>query len=340
MREREPNGRATQSPVDVSIIVCTYNRPDMLRLAVESLCCLETHARFAYEIVVVDDASTDRTPSVLTKLAAGAPVPLRMVRGSGAGVAAARNAGIDEARGAHIAFFDDDQVAEPLWLFELWQTLKDSGAACVGGARTLDLSAETLRTLPHIIRLYLGEIPIEAEPRPCGRGDLLCTGTVLIERRVFQAAGRFDDSLTQGGEDTEFFSRVRRAGFSCWYTPRSLVKHLVPEYRMQEPYLKWAARRGGACFARRDALEWGTTRLLAIALARVTHGILIHGAAFVRATLWRSRQDALARKCQIHRAIVYARTAAGLAMRRGISPRSEQVIVFRSERNLFSKSGQ
>ncbi|MCC6485894.1 MAG: glycosyltransferase family 2 protein [Candidatus Hydrogenedentes bacterium] len=326
--------------VDISIVVCTYNRADVLRVAVDSLCRLETEGLFTYEIVVVDDASTDSTASVLAALAAGAPLPIRAIRGSGAGVAAARNAGIDEACGAFVAFFDDDQIAEPSWLIEMWRTLNDSGAPCVGGARTLDLPADQLKALPRIIRLYLGEIPVESEIRPCGRGDLPCTGTVLMERRVFQAVGRFDASLTQGGEDTEFFARVRRAGLACWYTPRSVAMHLVPEYRLREPYLKWAAIRGGECFAHRDALEWGVARLSAGACIRVAHAVLAHGAMLVFASISGAQQEALARKCQICRAFAYARTAARMALRKGAHTERGSVVEFRSERKLFSKYGQ
>ncbi|MCC6694688.1 MAG: glycosyltransferase family 2 protein [Candidatus Hydrogenedentes bacterium] len=326
--------------IDISVVVCTYNRADMLRVALDSLCRLETEGLFSYEIIVVDDASTDDTGSVLEAHAASAPVSIRSIRGSGKGVAAARNTGIHEARGAYIAFFDDDQIAEPSWLIELWQTLQDSGAACVGGARTLDLPTDQLASLPRIIRLYLGEIPVETEVRPCGRADLLCTGTVLMERRVFQAAGRFDASLTQGGEDTEFFARVRRAGLPCWYTPRSIVRHMVPEYRLQESYLMWAAIRGGECFAHRDALEWGASRRLAAACARVAHAVLVHGAMIAVASLSGARQEALARKCQIYRACAYARVTGRLAVRGSAHAVCGSAIEFRSERNLFSKSGQ
>jgi len=325
---------------DISVIVCTYNRADMLRVAVDSLCRLETKGLFTYEIIVVDDASTDDTGSVLRTLAANTPVSTHSIRGSGKGVAAARNAGIDEARGAYIAFFDDDQTAEPSWLIELWRTLKDSGAACVGGARTLDLSADQLASLPRIIRLYLGEIPVESEMRPCGRADLPCTGTVLMERRVFQAAGRFDASLTQGGEDTEFFARVRRAGLPCWYTPRSIVRHMVPEYRLQESYLMWAAIRGGECFAHRDALEWGSARLCATACMRIAHALLAHGVMMAAASTIGARPQALARKCQIYRAFAYARAAGRLALLGCAHTVRGSAIEFRSERDLFSKSGQ
>ena len=97
---------------DISTIVCTYNRADMLRSALASLYDLATDGEFTYEIVVIDNASTDATPAAIAAAAAESSAPLRGVHEPQKGVVAARNRGIREARGRWIAFFDDDQLAE------------------------------------------------------------------------------------------------------------------------------------------------------------------------------------------------------------------------------------
>ena len=84
--------------MDVSVVVCTYNRAALLRAALASLMELRTADRFQYEIVAVDNGSTDETSRVIQEAAASAPVPLRGVAEPQPGVACARNCGV-RARG-------------------------------------------------------------------------------------------------------------------------------------------------------------------------------------------------------------------------------------------------
>jgi len=235
----------------ITVVVCTYNRRDYLKLALDSLQTQETEGVFGYEIVVVDDGSTDDTSNVVADFISKGPIPVRYVRENGHGIAAARNAGLANAKGDWIAFFDDDQLADNRWLMELWRSQESTGARCVCGARTLHLSDEELSSLSRFVRLTLGEIPAK-EPGHCSRRDTICTGNVLLHRSVPEQVGGFDPALVRGGEDTEFFMRVRKADIACYYTPHALVAHMVPSYRMQESYLVWAAKRGGVCFAHCD----------------------------------------------------------------------------------------
>lgn len=97
------------STPDVSVVVPTWNRVDTLPA---SLASLQAQEGVAFEIVVVDDGSTDATPALLARMAAADP-RLRVVAGAHAGVAAARNAGIAASRGRFVAFHDSDDTALP-----------------------------------------------------------------------------------------------------------------------------------------------------------------------------------------------------------------------------------
>lgn len=320
----------------ISVVVCTYNRAEMLRRALESLCALNTNHEFSYEIVVVDDASTDDTPSVIQEEMQRSRARIQSIRESGKGVAAARNAGIEIASGEWIAFFDDDQLAEPSWLLELWKAQAFTGALCVGGSRVLELPPEELHALSPIIRRILGEIPIEREARACRRHDSLCTGNALVHRTVFERVGGFDAGLTQGGEDTDFFLRVHKAGIACWYTPSAIVVHMVPAYRLEEAYLTWAATRGGECFANRDAADWGRARTVALAVVRLAHAGLVHAPLRIASRVSGDHLEWVGRKCQMRRASAYARRALRLlGSRKGAGVPPHTGIEFRSERNLF-----
>ena len=94
---------------NVSIILPTYNRATFLDDAFASIAAQE-HTN--WDLIVVDDGSTDDTPAVLNRLVASCPRPVRVVRQDNAGAYAARNTGLDHARGGAVAFFDSDD----LWL--------------------------------------------------------------------------------------------------------------------------------------------------------------------------------------------------------------------------------
>ena len=100
----------------ISVVVCTYNRAPLLREAILSLARLECDGRFSYDIVVIDNASTDDTPSVVHELSHLTDVQVTGVREDRPGISYARNRGVEEATGDWIAFFDDDGIADPKWL--------------------------------------------------------------------------------------------------------------------------------------------------------------------------------------------------------------------------------
>ncbi|HRK33111.1 MAG TPA: glycosyltransferase family A protein [Candidatus Hydrogenedentes bacterium] len=318
----------------ISVVVCTYNRSDLLRLAIHSLQRQVCDGTFTYEIIIVDDASTDDSPDVISELIQHSSVPIYCVRESGKGIAAARNAGLDAASGDWIAFFDDDQLADTRWLAELWLSREMSGALCISGSRTLNLPPEKLRNMSPFVRLTLGEIPIESQPRPSSRKDTICTGNVMMHRSVPDRVGQFDPALVQGGEDTEFFMRVRKAAIDCFYTPHAVVSHMIPAYRLDEQYLVWASRRGGVCFAHRDHAERGTAFTLLTAGARLLQALFVHGVAYVGSVIQRKPAEALGRKCHMKRAGAYAVHAFRLGVARRRS-KSHDRVNFRNERKLF-----
>src|SRR6185503_15634020 len=128
-----PGGEIMTMP-SISVIMPTYNRADMLRGALESLLCQETGGEFEYEIFVIDNASTDSTKSIVEAAAAGSQVPVRYCFQDEPGPAPARNRGLAHASGLWLAFFDDDELAEPDWLKQLYRAALQTGASIIGGA--------------------------------------------------------------------------------------------------------------------------------------------------------------------------------------------------------------
>lgn len=271
---------ATES-IDISVTVCTYNRADMLRETLTSLITQHTGGDFTYEIVIVDNASTDHTPDVVQELAASSPVRVRYLKETRQGRVYARNRGIAEAEGEWLAFFDDDQVADYDWLAELI-TLAKKGARVVGGAVLLRLPEECKRDLPWACQRLLGASVGWPDVRPYTRQEGPGAGNLLIHRSVFEEIGVYDESYNLRGEDMDLYRRIREVNIDSWYTPRALAWHFTPHYRLTDKYLRDTSVNNGWSFARRDREELGRLALAMLLVARVCQMILI----FLPRGLW------------------------------------------------------
>lgn len=206
--------------VRVSCLIPTRNRWSLLQRAVAS-------ARApGVEIVVVDDGSTDETA-----LQGPALEGVRYVRGPGAGVAAARNAGAAVARGEWLAFLDDDDEWLPGKLERQLSWLEGLGAG-FGSTGVLEVSEEG--ALPP----RLGPEP---GPVPWGRllqGNFVCTSTVLLRRQVFLEAGGFDPGL-RTSEDWDLWLRAAL---------------LSPVHHLPEPWTRYRVQGGEKLTADRERL--------------------------------------------------------------------------------------
>jgi glycosyltransferase involved in cell wall biosynthesis len=231
--------------VDITVVVVTYNRATMLRQALETLITQRSHSKFSFEILVIDDGSTDDTASVVREMATQAePLPIRYVYKEGGGEGDARNRGVAEAQGQWIAFCDDDQQADPGWLAQLYEAAREKGALCVGGSVSLVAPDLGRIMLGPRARRFLGEKRLSANLSSPEAKLFLGAGNLLVHRSVFTEVGGFDPALRQG-VDTDFFWRVEQAGFSLGAAPGALVYHVIPTARVQLDYLRRLCLRKG-----------------------------------------------------------------------------------------------
>jgi glycosyltransferase involved in cell wall biosynthesis len=282
---------------DISIVVCTQNRANLLRGALASLCNLETEALFDYEIVVVDNASTDRTPQVIAALADESPDPIRGVREPERGIVPARNRGIREARGQWIAFFDDDQLADPHWLLELYNGAQERTCRVVGGSVHLALPDSCTRELSPTVRMLLGEAKLGSRPLRYGGRFTPGCGNLMIERSVFEQIGMFERTVSGRGEDTDLFSRIERAGITAWYLPDAIVHHLTPAERLETRYLLDLARRMGEGIALRQAASRSKPGFAAVWLAKLARLSLVQAPLTGLFWLLGARETAVGHGC-------------------------------------------
>jgi GT2 family glycosyltransferase len=284
---------------DISIIVCTFNRAELLRGALASLYDLATDGAFTYEIVVVDNASTDATPAAIAAAAADSAVPLRGVHEPQKGVVAARNRGIREARGRWIAFFDDDQLADPRWLTELHRGAVQKQCRVVGGAVRLLMPADDRRALHPTVRMLLGEsLPSSQPVRYGGRNTPGC-GNLMVQRSVFDEVGVFQTAIDGRGEDTDLYVRIERAGIDAWFLPGAIIHHLTPPARLEPQYLVKLARTMGRGIGLRQALAMNPVKFTALWLAKTARAVLVQAPLWALALARGDRETALGRACQL-----------------------------------------
>ncbi len=325
------------NPPDLSVVICTYNRAEPLQAALKSVLTQETGEAFSFEVVVVDDGSTDATRPTVEALADGAPVPLRYVfQGGRGGIAPARNRGLDEARAQYIVYFDDDQIASPEWLAALMAVVRDKDADCIGGPRRLDIPDAALRRLGPVCRGILGENLYQLPPALLEGKELPTTGNLLLSRRMLDAIGKFDPNAKSSGEDADLLNRARRAGFGIWTAPEAMVAHMIPDYRLTPPYFRWVSLRWGNQFARMDHNHGGLGRVLPLALARIGQAALVHAPYWLLARLGGDAPAALDARILLWRALGYARTALHY-LAPGLFPQRQFLdsLSFRNERDLF-----
>jgi len=236
--------------MDISIVVCTYNRKALLPGALDSLIHQESGGQFTFEIIIIDDGSTDGTENVVKEIIKEAYiVPIRYVYKEGGGIADARNRGVAEAKSKWIAFFDDDQLAEPQWLAELYRIAMEKEADCVGGSILLDLPDSVNMQLRPFCRKALGELLLDYEPERYSEKVGLGSGNVMIRRKLFERIGGFDPNILTRGEDSDFFWRACEAGAEMWCAPKAIVHHIIPVSRLREEYLRRTSLGDGLCSA-------------------------------------------------------------------------------------------
>jgi len=299
--------RSSQTIPLISVIVATFNRAAWLREALATLVCQRTDGKFEFEVIVVDNASTDETREVVEGIESD--VPVRYLHQSLPGDAPTRNFGVSEAGGSWLAFFDDDQFAPPDWLLQLYSATLETGALVVGGAVHLDLTDEQLRQLGRHCRCALRELkPYQRLHPVSGRMDMGC-GNAIVAREVFDRIGAFDTSFVTGGSDTNFFIRARAAGFMPWYTPTAFIRHRVQASRLSQEYFRWDSLRSAENRATHDFNRSNRFGVLAIGMARVGLTLIVHVPLLVLGGLRRDSAEVLDRKTRLWRTEGYMRRA-------------------------------
>lgn len=285
---------------DVTVLICTWNRAALLEETLVSLAQMTVAGTMRWEVVIVDNNSTDGTRAVVDRRARTFPVPLRYVFEQRQGKSNAMNAGLRASRGAIVAFTDDDVRVARDWVSSLSTVFRDHlEIAYVGGPvdpiweapcpawfeRSGAVLWGTLAILDYGTQPFVFE---ERQKVPLG-------ANFAIRRRLVDEVGDFNPTLGRNSEDVllgqelpEFFARVRLNGVRGMYVPTMRVQHHVPADRLLPAYFRrwWYGK--GISRARMEGIHPVTELGLDLRLVPTIAGVprFLVGAAARDAVRW------------------------------------------------------
>lgn len=229
--------------MDLSIIICTLNRKDHLIRALESLEALHVSAAPGYEILVIDNGSSDGTSDLIRDFVKKDDRIWKYYYEPEKGLSNARNCGVKNAQGEIIAFTDDDVIVAKNWLQALWETFKNKPDVIgVQGKILLQRDIEQMPIWADPDDLLFCTL---YDPSPEAQyTDTLVGANMAFRREAFEKYGLFDPRLGAGAsgfcEDTEFAMRLRAAGERLFYEPSVVIFHEHDEKRLTWEY--WCER--------------------------------------------------------------------------------------------------
>jgi glycosyltransferase involved in cell wall biosynthesis len=239
--------------MDVSIVISTYNRSSLLEGALRALLS-QTPAGVDYEILVVDNNSTDRTRPLVETLAAQNPEKLKYIFEPKQGLSYGRNAGIAAANAAIIAFTDDDVRVAADWVWRVKSGFEANPDIDFLGGKVVPrwpADPPTWLTKANWSPLALLDYGDQSFYVDSGRQLCLIGANFAFRRRAFEEVGLFktDFQRVKDGigslEDHEFLLRLWRAGGKGLYLPELVTTAEIEPDRMEKQYhRRWHASHG------------------------------------------------------------------------------------------------
>jgi glycosyltransferase involved in cell wall biosynthesis len=231
----------------ISVIVCTYNRASSLGKTLESLRQMTVPPDLKWELILVDNNSTDKTRTIVQEFSQTSGLNVHYVFEPQKGLSHARNTGIANSTGEIIAFIDDDVRVAPEWLRELEHTFREFDCTGAGGRITPVwdgiIRPKWFATAgPYFlgggpVPLFdYGDKPKQITAPPVG-------ANMAFRKSAFEKYGLFRPDLgpggslgTQLGDDFDFGLRLLRARDKVVYSPRAVVFHPAIQERVTKKY--------------------------------------------------------------------------------------------------------
>jgi len=244
----QPSRHPAEPPLDASVLICTYNRADLLAETLDSL-ALNRTGSLRWNVIVVDNNSTDHTRHVVTNRTDRYPVELVYLFDPRQGKSNALNTGLAATDASIVVFTDDDVRVTEGWLEASCRAMLDDSSIDYTGGPVLPLWEHPcpawLDTERHDLWGTLAILDYGPEPFVFeDRRRVPLGANMAVRRSLIDKIGGFDPDLGRRGasllgqEQAEFFCRSRAAGARGLYVPTMAVKHHVPASRLTREYFR------------------------------------------------------------------------------------------------------
>jgi glycosyltransferase involved in cell wall biosynthesis len=258
--------------VHLSVVICTWNRAESLQKTLESIERSRLPEGTEWELIVVDNNSTDNTAAVCQSFLQR--IPGRYLYEKQAGKSYALNTAVENVSGDVIAFTDDDVVVSDGWLSALLLAFKEHDCAGAGGRIVPVWNSPKPGWFavdgPHRLMLAIVEYDLGDKYEDCRIDNPPFGANFAFRKRIFEKYGRFRTDLgpmagtTFRGEDSEYCRRLMSQGEKLVYVPGAVVFHPVPEERTKKRYFESWYFDYGRMLIRTSSLPNATRRYLGV----------------------------------------------------------------------------
>lgn len=228
--------------VAFTVALCTHNHADRLVRTLEDLHALRM-PEAPWELLVVDNASSDETPALLAGYAWPPGWTVRIVREEKLGLSSARNCAIREARGEYLIFIDDDETPDPEWLRAFETLVTQHSPDAFGGRIEVLFEGKRPRWLADELLGFLGQlnradaiVPLTQPNTSFHGGNFGFRKSVCLRIGVFDASLGRKGADNTGGEEVDFYRRLLRDGFEVWWTPDAVIHHRIESAKLKRSY--------------------------------------------------------------------------------------------------------
>ena len=241
-------------PIQLDVIVPTYNRKLLLRKTLESFRTARVPPGLVPAIVVVDNNSTDDTAAMVEELRTDFPLSLRYLRETEQGSSQSRNAGITASQSDLIGFIDDDEEIDPNWFEVIAREFTDPAVEFIGGPYLANWVSPAPDWLPPGYHAVIGAIPAkQRSPIDPDFGANLMGGNAVFRRQVFDRVGLYSTRLGRSGkgllceEDADMQRRLEAAHVFGMHVPDLTIRHYIAPERLTRSYhRRWVYWRGAS----------------------------------------------------------------------------------------------
>lgn len=246
--------------LDVTIALCTRNRAAQLSRALASLCALTVPEGTTWEVIVVDNGSSDETGRVLQEFAGRLPV--RGLFEPVPGLSRARNCALEAARGRYICWTDDDVLLSPQWLAAYLEAFRRHPDAALFGGPIAPILQHPIRRLfergkdrwplagPFAARSPGAAVrPLSLENCDVPFGANLAVRVAEHRRHPFDERLGSSPTINRLADEIDVIYRMMKQGAEGWWVPDARVLHVIPPERQTLRYLILYYRRIGQTVA-------------------------------------------------------------------------------------------